>query len=193
MACQRSCSGPSSFFPPTQATKLEKPSPRKGSHTSHSGFCSATSIAQAPHPEPHSKILRGRGIGGKINLLSNIMLKIPCMYWRWSISSYPPANIGETKNQKQAEHRLHRPQERSKSRSPPHIAETPCCRGQRPPDMCCRRGQFGNRYIRLSDFLRTAAASSKPNRSITHSSVMVVANSFRLPCSCDAANVGKRA
>ncbi|KAL2258696.1 hypothetical protein VTK26DRAFT_7887 [Humicola hyalothermophila] len=64
---------------------------RPGLRTSQSGYCSATSIAQAPEPYPQSRILRGRGMGGKISLLSNIMLKIWCIYWRRSTSSYPPA------------------------------------------------------------------------------------------------------
>lgn len=71
---------------------------RNASPTSHSGYCSATSMAHAPEPDPQSRILLGRGIGGNISLLSNIMLKIPCMYWSRSISSCLATTTHQTSN-----------------------------------------------------------------------------------------------
>jgi hypothetical protein len=122
-------------------------------HTSHSGYCSATCMAHAPEPDPHSKIRRGREIGGNISLLSNIMLKISCIYWRRSISSCSPRPVVRSAIRRRTKSRLRRRLEQSISRFRGRIAGTPYCRGQQPPDTCCRRGRFGNRCVRLSGAL----------------------------------------
>jgi hypothetical protein len=125
---------------------------RSGPQTSHSGYCSATSMAQAPEPDPQSRIRRGRGMGGNMSLWSNIMLKMWCMYWRRSISSWPTIRHRSRRQEAdKAGPSLHRQQEQSIFRFPRHIAETLCCRVRRPLDMCYRREPFGNRYVRLSE------------------------------------------
>lgn len=89
-----------------------------------------------------------------MSLLSNIMLKISCIYWRRSISSWPAdAELIRTGIGEQAERRLHRRLGRNRSHSPRRIAGTLGCRVQRPPGTCCRQGQFGHRCIWLSDSL----------------------------------------
>lgn len=57
------------------------------SRTSQVGYCSATSMAHDAEPKPHSSTLLSCGIGGKINLPSNILLNTLCMMRRRSASS----------------------------------------------------------------------------------------------------------
>ena len=117
-------------------------------------------MAHAPEPDPHSKIRRGREIGGNISLLSNIMLKISCIYWRRSISSCSPRPVVRSTIRGRTKARLRRRLEQSISRFQGRIAGTPCCRGQQPPDTCCRREQFENRCVRLSGALYRRWAGS---------------------------------
>ncbi|KAL2021982.1 hypothetical protein VTK56DRAFT_6401 [Thermocarpiscus australiensis] len=72
----------------------------------------------------------------------------------------------------QAESRLHRRRERSRSHSPRRISGTPCCGVRRPHDTCRRQGRFGHRCTWLSDFHCTGWGS-EPMASVTYSSSMI--------------------
>lgn len=62
------------------------------SRTSQFGYCSATSTAHAPQPNPHSRTLLSWGMAGKINLFSNILLNTSCIIRSRSSSSYSMPN-----------------------------------------------------------------------------------------------------
>lgn len=125
------------------------------SPTWHSGYCSATSAAQAPEPDPHSKILRGRGIGGNINRLSNIMLNTACIYWRRSISSWFGSvnSTGRWTLDRLIGKSLHRQQGRSTPRFPRRSAGIPCHEEPPPRGMSGRQEWSASHYTRLSNSL----------------------------------------
>lgn len=56
--------------------------------TSQFGLRSATSIAQAAEPKPHSRILFGLVMGGNTSRPSNSLSKTPCIMFKRSISSW---------------------------------------------------------------------------------------------------------
>ncbi|KAL2165858.1 hypothetical protein VTG60DRAFT_3707 [Thermothelomyces hinnuleus] len=147
-------------------------------------------MAHAPEPDPQSRILLGRGIGGNMSLLSNIMLKIPCMYWSRSISScLVTTHSSDQQSRTSPGSRSRRQPERSISRSPRHTAGTPYWHRRRPLDTCCRRVRFDNRYVQLSREFCTGVEWKHVRLGTTHPSFMVAATRLWRCYPCDAANI----